>query len=140
MEIDFVIELGPEIAAIEVKSGKNREAPSINKIDRFHHVDRRIMFYKGNITEENGIDVSAVRSLVHQGNGEGVGRPGSAIRSHHVNGRGLPRNRPPEPGPRMPYDECAAHPLVRRDLRKELHQPSMILIVDHHDPMRVEPS
>lgn len=57
MEIDFVIELGLEIATIEVKSGKNREAPSINKIDRFHHVDRRIMFYKGNITEENGIEV-----------------------------------------------------------------------------------
>lgn len=57
MEIDFVIELGPQLAAIEVKSGKTREAPSINKIDRFHKVDRRIMFCKGNISEENGIEM-----------------------------------------------------------------------------------
>ncbi|TQS85561.1 MAG: hypothetical protein A3208_02405 [Candidatus Methanoprimaticola hominis] len=57
MEIDFVIELGPQLAAIEVKSGKTREAPSINKIDRFHKVDRSIMFCKGNISEENGIEM-----------------------------------------------------------------------------------
>ena len=57
MEIDFVIELGPELAAIEVKSGKTREAPSIGKIDRFHKVDRKIMFYNGNISEENKIEM-----------------------------------------------------------------------------------
>ena len=57
MEIDFVIELGPQLAAIEVKSGKTREAPSINKIYRFHTVDRRIVFCKGNISEENGIEM-----------------------------------------------------------------------------------
>lgn len=57
MEIDFVIELGTEIAAIEVKSGKTREAPSIGKIGRFHHIDRRIVFHKGNIAEENGIEM-----------------------------------------------------------------------------------
>ena len=57
MEIDFVIELGPEIVAIEVRSGKSREAPSINKIGKFHHIDREIMFYKGNIAEEDGIEM-----------------------------------------------------------------------------------
>ncbi len=57
MEIDFVIELGPQLAAVEVKSGKAREAPSIGKIGRFHSVDRRIMFRKGNISEEDGIEM-----------------------------------------------------------------------------------
>lgn len=57
MEIDFVLELGLELAVIEVKSGKDREAPSIGKFDRFHRVGRKIMFYKGNIKEENGIEM-----------------------------------------------------------------------------------
>ena len=57
MEIDFIIELGSELVAIEVKSGKTREAPSIGKIDRFHKVDRKMMFCKGNISMENGIEM-----------------------------------------------------------------------------------
>ncbi|MBR2254374.1 MAG: ATP-binding protein [Candidatus Methanomethylophilaceae archaeon] len=57
MDIDFVIELGNEIAAIEVKSGKNREAPSISKVGRFFNVDRRIMLEESNIyVSEDGIE------------------------------------------------------------------------------------
>ncbi len=56
MEIDFVIELGTELAVIEVKSGKTRNAPSIGKFDRFHRSDRRIMFCRTNIGTEDGIE------------------------------------------------------------------------------------
>lgn len=49
MELDFVVELGTEVAVIEVKSGRDRESPSIGKVARFHRVDRRIVFERSNI-------------------------------------------------------------------------------------------
>jgi hypothetical protein len=57
MEIDMVIELDNEIAAIEVKSGKTRDAPSINKVDKIFKVKRRIKFEKSDISvSEDGIE------------------------------------------------------------------------------------
>ena len=57
MELDFVIELGPELAAVEVKSGKDREAPSISKAGLIPDVKRRISFEKGDISvSEDGIE------------------------------------------------------------------------------------
>lgn len=56
MEIDFVTEMRGGIVAIEVKSGKDRTAPSINKIGRYYDV-RRIVLENGNIrVDENGIE------------------------------------------------------------------------------------
>lgn len=50
MEIDFIVEMGDEIAAVEVKSGKDREAPSLGKISRIHpNVTRRIKLERSNI-------------------------------------------------------------------------------------------
>ena len=43
MELDFVIETDKGLTVIEVKSGKKRDAPSLNKVSRFHAVDRRII-------------------------------------------------------------------------------------------------
>ncbi|MBR2255362.1 MAG: ATP-binding protein, partial [Candidatus Methanomethylophilaceae archaeon] len=57
MEIDFVVELLDQSVAIEVKSGKHRDAPSISKINDVFHVDRRIMFENGNISVDgDGIE------------------------------------------------------------------------------------
>lgn len=57
MEIDFVIELLDESVAIEVKSGKVRQIPSITKVNTVFDVDRRIMFENGNIcTDSEGIE------------------------------------------------------------------------------------
>jgi len=57
MEIDFVVETFGGIAAIEVKSGKDRDAPSINKVSEYFEVARRILFENGNIhVDENGIE------------------------------------------------------------------------------------
>ena len=53
MEIDFVIELLDESVAIEVKSGKTRSSPSIEKVNDVFHVDRRIMFENGNICTDD---------------------------------------------------------------------------------------
>ena len=57
MEIDFVIELLDECIAIEVKSGKKRESPSVEKVNRVFNVDRRVKFENGNIrVDEEGIE------------------------------------------------------------------------------------
>ena len=57
MEIDFVIELLDESVAIEVKSGKSRDSPSVEKVNDVFKVDRRIMFDNGNICiDANGIE------------------------------------------------------------------------------------
>lgn len=57
MEIDMVIELGKDIAAIEVKSGKKRDAPSISKVDSIFKVERKIKFERSDIyTSEDGIE------------------------------------------------------------------------------------
>ncbi|MGN1044865.1 MAG: ATP-binding protein, partial [Candidatus Methanomethylophilaceae archaeon] len=49
MEIDFVVEFFEGLVAIEVKSGKSRNAPSIGNILRYHRVERRIMLENGNV-------------------------------------------------------------------------------------------
>ncbi len=49
MELDFVIDLGGESAVIEVKSGKDRSAPSIRKVKDVFPIDRRMIFEDGNI-------------------------------------------------------------------------------------------
>lgn len=43
MELDFVIETGDKVLAIEVKSGKKRDAPSIGKVRRFFDVERLVL-------------------------------------------------------------------------------------------------
>lgn len=55
MELDFLIETPAGLTVIEVKSGKTREAPSINKL-RSDAVFKRIMLREGNVADEgNGI-------------------------------------------------------------------------------------
>ena len=57
MEIDFVVELLDESAVIEVKSGKSRESPSIDKVKDVFKVNRRIKFENDNThVDENGIE------------------------------------------------------------------------------------
>ena len=57
MELDFVIELGSELVVIEVKSGKDRDAPSISKADMIPDVKRRVSFEKTDIhVTEDGIE------------------------------------------------------------------------------------
>lgn len=57
MEIDFVLELGDDLVAIEVKSGKDRESPSLDKVTNVFHVTRKIKFEKSNISvDKNGIE------------------------------------------------------------------------------------
>ena len=57
MEIDMVIELGNDVAAIEVKSGKDRDAPSITKLGGSSAVERRLMFERSDIyVSEDGIE------------------------------------------------------------------------------------
>lgn len=57
MEIDMIIELGNEIAAIEIKSGKHRDTPSISKVDKVFNVERRIKFERSDIhVSEDGIE------------------------------------------------------------------------------------
>lgn len=57
MELDFVIDLGSETAAIEVKSGRDREAPSLSKTIGDGRFQRRLMFERSNISvDENGVE------------------------------------------------------------------------------------
>ncbi len=49
MELDFVLEFWDGVAAIEVKSGKDRTAPSLQKAGRLFDIARRIMLEPGNI-------------------------------------------------------------------------------------------
>ena len=56
MEIDFVLERGAEIVAVEVKSGKTRKSPSLSKAARFHRIDRRIMFGRTNVFVDGGVE------------------------------------------------------------------------------------
>ena len=51
MEIDFVLELFDGLVAIEVKSGKDRAAPSIGKVADYFDIRLRVMFENGNINE-----------------------------------------------------------------------------------------
>ena len=57
MELDFVIDMLDESVAIEVKSGKDRSTPSINKVNDVFRVDRRIVFENGNIhADDKGME------------------------------------------------------------------------------------
>ena len=57
MELDFVAELGPEIVAIEIKSGKDRSAPSLSKTIGDSRFDRRMKFENSDIhVDEDGIE------------------------------------------------------------------------------------
>ncbi len=57
MELDFVIEGTKGIVAIEVKSGKERNAPSIEKSSKVFDIARKIKLENSNISvDENGIE------------------------------------------------------------------------------------
>lgn len=56
MELDFVVDLGSEVAVIEVKSGKDRSSPSLRKTVGDGRFQRWIMFERGNIR----VDVDGV--------------------------------------------------------------------------------
>ncbi len=57
MEIDFVLEFWDGVAAIEVKSGKDKTANSLHKIQDYFPISRRIMFETGNIfIDSDGIE------------------------------------------------------------------------------------
>ena len=53
MEIDFVLEFFEGLVAVEVKSGRSRNAPSLRKVADCFPVKRRIMFENGNIRTDN---------------------------------------------------------------------------------------
>ena len=50
MEIDFVIEIGDDVLAMEAKPGKTREAPPIRKVGGLSSVTRRAMFENSNVS------------------------------------------------------------------------------------------
>jgi len=57
MELDFVVETGDGLCAIEVKSRKQRDAPSLSKAMRIYRIDRCMMLSDENIyTDEAGVD------------------------------------------------------------------------------------
>lgn len=57
MELDFVLEMGMGICVIEVKSGKKRGAPSIEKVSKVFNIGRRVMLENGNISvDDDGIE------------------------------------------------------------------------------------
>ncbi len=57
MEIDFVLDLGMDVAAIEVKSGKDREAASLNKTVGDPRFQRSIMLERSDISvDAKGIE------------------------------------------------------------------------------------
>ncbi|NLL94792.1 MAG: ATP-binding protein [Thermoplasmatales archaeon] len=57
MEIDFILKFYKDIVAVEVKSGKNRDAPSLWKIAEHFDIGRRIMFADSNISvDAEGIE------------------------------------------------------------------------------------
>ena len=62
IEVDFVVSLGMDLVAIEVKSGSNRRSSSLRKLmtDRryeMYHFDRFVKLEQGNIhTDEDGVE------------------------------------------------------------------------------------
>lgn len=56
MELDFVIVLGNELTVIEVKSGRTRDYPSLNKVDSYFNVDRKIVFENGSIHSDGDVE------------------------------------------------------------------------------------
>ena len=62
IEVDFVVNLGVDLAAMEVKSGSNRRSSSLRKLmtdERYsmYSFDRFIKLEEGNVfTDENGVE------------------------------------------------------------------------------------
>ncbi len=57
MELDFVLDLLGECTVVEVKSGKTRTSPSLNKVGSVFKVDHRMIFENGSIgVDENGVE------------------------------------------------------------------------------------
>lgn len=57
MEVDLVSSMSDGLVAIEVKSGKDRSAPSIEKVSNVFTVARRVMFEDGNLSvSDDGIE------------------------------------------------------------------------------------
>lgn len=57
MELDFVGKIGRDLVVMEVKSGKDREAPSLSKVSSVFKVDRRMMFEDTNIhISDDGVE------------------------------------------------------------------------------------
>lgn len=57
MELDFVLETEDGIAAVEVRSGKRREAPSIRKAGEAFRLGRRLVLENGDIgRDDDGIE------------------------------------------------------------------------------------
>ncbi len=76
MELDFVIELGLDLCVIEVKSGKDREFPSLRKVSDVFRIDRRIVLEKGNIhVDDEGIEhyplfaAAFIKDMMHERDG-----------------------------------------------------------------------
>lgn len=57
LELDFVLENRGRIVAIEVETGKKREAPSLDVVDRRFEVDRKIVFGSSNTyVDDRGVE------------------------------------------------------------------------------------
>ncbi|MDO5862590.1 MAG: ATP-binding protein [Thermoplasmata archaeon] len=58
IDVDFVLEFGGDILAIEVKSGKDRRSPSLSKVrDKYKQVNRRVKLEQTNIfVDDNGVE------------------------------------------------------------------------------------
>ena len=57
MELDFVAEIGRDLAVIEVKSWKDHEAPSLSKVPSVFKVERRVIFEDTNIRiSDDGVE------------------------------------------------------------------------------------
>ncbi|MDO5852745.1 MAG: AAA family ATPase [Thermoplasmata archaeon] len=58
IDVDFVLEFGRDILAIEVKSGKDRRSPSLSKVrEKYRQANRRIKLERTNIfTDDDGVE------------------------------------------------------------------------------------
>lgn len=58
MELDFILESGRDIIAVEVKSGRDRTAPSLRKVRSvFDQVNRRVILSRSNVyTDGEGVE------------------------------------------------------------------------------------
>lgn len=57
ISLDFIMELGHELTAVEVDSGRGRDYPSMSNVHRFQDVKRRIVFGDTDIhVDEDGVE------------------------------------------------------------------------------------
>ena len=58
VEVDFVLEFGSDLVAVEVKSGRDRRSPSLAKVrERYRQVNRRVKLERGNVfVDETGTE------------------------------------------------------------------------------------